>query len=317
MRLFAVLPSLLLAVSGCSAAVVDDDAEDVETTGAMAHGNVTVERMASFGTATPGLRTYISARFVRLSGLDVQTAESLVGSAARLDPAAPLGCQWHEIMAPSASAEAIEGSIELLDVGDILLRAGATVTPLAARAFPDVGDLVFGVVYTSRDHSTALPAATTYSIETSGSVFVDGFSMQVEAPDALDGVRFSQPALGPDTQPLEGGDITLVMGEGLTIQWEPGSPSSGDRIYVDVASVDDEPGVAGLRCVFDDRGVGVVPAPITKLAASGEIEIAIHRHRLVTAKPSGIDEAVVDFDFAVAARALLTEAGLTEAGLTE
>jgi hypothetical protein len=307
MRLLAVLSSLLLAASGCSAAVVDDDSEDVETTEAMAHGNVGVERVVSYGTASAGPRTYVSARFVRLFGLDIETAESLVGSAARLDPDAPLGCTWHEGVASGASPEAIDGSIELLDVGDIVLRAGSTATPLAARAFPDVGDLVSGVVYTSRDHSAVLPAAATYSIETSGSVFVDGFTIQVDAPDGLQGVRLSQTTAGPDDQPFEAGDITVVMGEGLTIRWDPGSPSLGDRIYVDVTPVDDEPGATGLRCVFDDRGAGIVPDPVSKLQAGGEIEIAVHRHRLVTAKPSGIDQAVVDFDFAVTARALLTE----------
>ncbi len=312
MRLLAVLSSLLLPVIGCSAAVVDEDVEDVETTEAMAYGDVAVERTESYGPGTAGLRTYVSARFVRLSGLDVQTAESVVGSAARLDPNVPLGCSWHEGTAPDAAPDAIEGSIELLDVGDILLRAGSTATPLVARAFPDVGDLVSGVVYTSRDHRTALPAATTYSIEASGSVFVDGFSIQVEAPEALERVRLSQPTVGLEAQLFDAGDITVVMGEELTIGWEPGSPSSGDRIYVDVALVDDEPGAGRLLCVFDDQGTGVVPAavvsaPVGKLAAGGEIEIAVHRHRLVTAKPSGIDEAVVDFDFVVMARALLTD----------
>ncbi|MBW2457310.1 MAG: hypothetical protein JRI68_22570 [Deltaproteobacteria bacterium] len=307
MRLFAVLSSLVLAATGCSAAVVDDDGEDVEAAEALAHGSVAVEQTISYGTATPGVRTYVSARFVRLSGLDVQTAESVVGSAARLDPDAPLGCAWYEGQPSSAFPEAIDGSIELLDVGDIFLRAGSTATPLVARAFPDVGELVSGVVYTSRGHDISLPAATTYSIETSGSDFVDGFSMQVEAPEGLEGVRLSQPAVGIEAQPFDSAELTVVVGEGLTLVWEPGSPSAGDRIYVDVGTVDDEPAAGRLRCVFDDQGTGMLPAPAGKLQAGGEIEIAVHRHRLVTAKPSGIDEAVVDFDFAVTARALLTE----------
>src|SRR6202041_1916014 len=65
------------------------------------------------------------------------------------------------------------GSIELIDVGDVTLRAGADAMPLAARAFPDVGELVSGVFYTSRDTASELPAGPTYTVEGTGSAFVD------------------------------------------------------------------------------------------------------------------------------------------------
>jgi hypothetical protein len=295
----------LLLATGCTVAVVDEGtaADEDETT--TAQGNVSVERVVALGEGTVG-RTHVSARFVRVSGgIDQRTAERVVGSA-RLEQDAAVGCSWQQ--APATATPNAEGSIELLDVGEIVVRAGTRALPLAARAFPDVGDLVSGVVYTSRDHSSELPEASTYSIETSGSPLVEGFSVQVEAPSTPVGVFVSQPSLvrlGIERLPLEA-EFTLSTGEELLVGWDAGRPSLGDRIYLDLVAAEQG---QQLRCVFEDDGEGVVPAQLNGFAAGAQIDIALHRHRrTMVRRASGvIDEAVVDFDFAVAARAMTNE----------
>jgi hypothetical protein len=312
MRLLS-LAVLLLTGAGCSLAVEEGGAGEIEGT-SVVQGNVSVERTDAVGSGTSS-RTHVSARFVRVSGgIDQQTAERVVGSALPLDLDAPEGCAWQEPI-DSAPAAANDGSIELLDLGDIVVRAGSRTILLATRAFPDVGDLVSGVVYTSRDHSTELPEASTYSIDTAS------FSVEVDAPAMPTGVFVSQPSLsrlGVDRLFLDGSELPLTAGEDLVVGWEPGSASQGDRVYLELATYDDQGGASVLRCVFEDDGLGLVPASFNVVSPGSDVDLAVHRHRRASVSKSAlsksapgpsasIDDAVVVFDFAVAARAAMVE----------
>jgi hypothetical protein len=325
MRLLAIGQLSLLVATGCSATVADS-ADEVDAE-AGARGSVSVEQVVQHGAAGPAMRTRVSARFVRVSGgLDHGTADQVVGSQGRPMADLGLGCQWEESVARSAStlsdpSLASEGSIELLDVGDIVLRAGAQIMPLAARAFPDVGDLVSGVVYTSRGGDGALPLAGTYLIETTGSPLVDGFSMRVDAPDAPTGVRFAQ---GADVVALDASDLVLVSGEPLALSWDTDARSAqgarsaggdavkdaGDKIVVEMTQLGSE--ASTLVCAFDDVGNGVVPASQLVFPSGADVDVSVHRHRRMSVPASqlnarSIDGAVVEFDFAVTARAAVAE----------
>jgi hypothetical protein len=324
MRLLAIGQLSLLVATGCSATVADS-ADEVDAESG-ARGSVSVEQVVQHGAAGPAMRTRVSARFVRVSGgLDHGTADQVVGSQGRPMADLGLGCQWEESVARSAStlsddpSLASEGSIELLDVGDIVLRAGAQIMPLAARAFPDVGDLVSGVVYTSRGDDGALPLAGTYLIETTGSPLVDGFSMRVDAPDAPTGVRFAQ---GADVVALDASDLVLVAGEPLALSWDterargdaPFKDSvfkdSGDKIVVEMTQLGSE--ASTLVCAFEDVGHAAVPASQLIFAPGTEVDVSVHRHRRMSVPASqlnarSIDGAVVEFDFAVTARAAVAE----------
>ncbi|MBI4705748.1 MAG: hypothetical protein HY744_32040 [Deltaproteobacteria bacterium] len=302
-----VLSPPLLAVAGCTATVVEEG-DGGESAALAAQGSVAVERIeAVFGGASQ-VRARVSAHFMRVGGLAQDVAERVLGSPLEL----PAGgtCAWRE--PPGAAQvpppEAAAGSIELLDVGDMVLRAGASTTPLAARAFPDVGEIVSGVVYTSRDDSAELPVGTTYLFETSGSALVEGFSMQLEAPDAPEG-------LGVAGRPVAGDVPSVGAGQPVALRWTAGRPAAGDRIYVDVTGVERGAEARGLvpaqertlRCSFEDGGAAELPARFAVWPAAQEIEIAVHRWRRLVLKPSAIDSAVVDFDFAVTVRAAVVE----------
>ncbi len=295
MRLLAAF-TLLAMAAGCSATVVDDAAD--EPADASIHGVVVVERTVVLATAPPFARSDVYARFLRVSGgLDAATASEVVGAAA-VDAGAPLGCSARDALASPVAVG--DGAIELLDVGDMVLHVvdGDTTrsVPLAARAFPDVGELVSGVVYTSRDDSAALPAGGSYIIETSGSAWMDGFAIQVDAPGELVGLRLAGLLADED-------DLVVDAGEPLAIAWEAGAVD--DRIVVDVSPVDD--GAAAFRCVFEDRGKGTVPTSFMAFAAGSELDVIVHRVRETSIKLPGVDEAVVDFDYAVLARVAVGE----------
>jgi hypothetical protein len=294
--------TFVLLSAGCSANVVDDG-EAGEIAEATTHGSVSVERTASLGgpAGAGEVQSHVSARFMRISGnLDPELAERMVGAPKALPGAGT--CDWLEIAgAAPLPPNAADGSIELLDVGDILLHAEAHTTQLAARAFPDVGDIVSGVVYTSRDGTSGIADGHTYLIETTGSDFVDGFSMRVEAPMVPTGIVVEQFALDSETADS--------AKDGLQLRWHAGNPKAGDQIYVDIsgalttgetASTDEASRT--LRCTFTDSGTAQIPARFAAGLPDGELDIALHRLRRTIIGLTAIDEAVVDFDFAVTTR---------------
>jgi hypothetical protein len=257
----------------------------------------------------------VSAKFMRLSApADPALAERVVGS--RLDLPAVGACRpmagpeyGGAAAAPfpraGQAADRAQGSIELIDVGDITLRAGADAMPLAARAFPDVGELVSGVFYTSRDTARELPSGATYTVEGTGSAFVDRFSVEADAPPALADVRVDDAALG------EG--VTLGEDTAATLRWRAPegreAARRGDIVFVDVSAQSG----AQVRCVFQDDGRGVLPAWVLRPATLGSlpatVTLAVHRVRERSFLASGLDAGEVRFDLAVLGRATVTRSG--------
>lgn len=296
-------PVALIALAGCSATVVDEAGEvDVTTTGALA-----VERLVSFDP-DESPRSRVSARFLRVRGqMDPDDASRLVGTASDSGIAAPLVPGCAPVQAPAAVDVSAPARVELLDVGEVVLLhddVPRDSTPdalrLAARAFPDVGDLVSGVVYTSRDDSVDVPVGGRYLVATSGSPWLDAFSASVEAPEALAGLQIG----GRDVDEPLTAELALELGAPLALRWDAGTPA--DVIYLDVRPAD---GGATMRCVFGDVGEAEVPAAILG-ASAGAIELSLHRHRraeLAAALAAGLEEASIEFDFAVTLGATLVE----------
>jgi hypothetical protein len=286
--------ALSLLAAGCSATVVDDpQTEGVDV--ASVHGSIAVERVVQLEPDAEQGR--VSARFLRVTGLDVDSAERLVGRVPILDTP---GCAWVDPGATPPPATPRGASIELVDVGEIVVRVldpgESAVLPLAPRAFPDVGELVSGVVYTSRDETTALPAQATYLIETSGSHLVDGFVVQVDAPAAPTGVRIGG-------LPLDAGEI--ASGEAIGLEWDRGA--AGDHVYVDLSMTDDET-LGVVHCAFPDEGSAEVPAALVSFPPGAVLSVTLHRHRRTTVQlDGGVDQAVVDFDFVVASRIVVAD----------
>jgi hypothetical protein len=272
---------------GCSAPVVDDVAD---ASGAMTEGVVVVERMVGGDGAA---QTSVSAKFMRLSApVDPELAERVVGT--KLDLPAPGTCR------PSTPAtvrtRGARGSIELMNVGDLLVRGGRARMPLAVRAFPDVGDLVSGMFYTSEDTASDLPAGATYTLEGTGAGLVDRFAVEVEAPASLEDVR------------INGGTLAdgLIVDEGspVSVRWRApeGLPTGGDVILVDVSG---DSG-ASVRCAFQDDGHGVLPAWVVGSGASvGSATLTVHRLRQRAFASPGVDTGEVRFDLGVMGRIVM------------
>jgi hypothetical protein len=278
-----------LAALGCSAPVIDDTAD---ANGAVTQGMVLVERSAAEGAAP---QTNVSAKFMRLpAAADPELAERVVGSPFDRPPAG--SCQALGASADEPSGLGAAGPIELLDAGDVTVRTGLLEMPLAARAFPDVGDLVFGVFYTSRDAASELPAPARYVFESSGSGLLERFSFEVEAP------------YGPEEVQI--GDVDLaesaLLEEGVSavVRWRaPETSQADDRVYVDVIAASG----AAVRCAFADTGRGVIPGSALRAQTLGplpaSVDVAVRRVREVPFVAPGMDLGEARFDLSVIGRA--------------
>jgi hypothetical protein len=290
------LAASMVILAGCSAVVDDvpgDGAQDQETA---VRASVSIQRTETVNGTSQGLRTHVAARFLRATGA-LDAAERVVdGGIIAAD--APAGCAWREDAADASAPSAVggDGMVELLDVGEIVLHAsreyGASTMALAPRAFPDVGGLVSGVVYTSRDGRRDLPDAATYLFEVSGSSALDGVRLEADAPSAPEQVRLGEVDIG-------GADLMLRAGETVELGWL-GSADDEDRIVVTVDEADGQ----AFVCVFEDDGAAEIPGSFVAFEPGAELDVMVHRHRRASLDVTGTDyDAVVDFDFAVAAQA--------------
>ena len=297
-------PSLLLALldAGCSAPVVDDVAD---ASSGLTEGVVLVERVVATDGAA---QTNVSAKFMRLSvASDVEMAEHIVGS--RLDLPRLGACMRLPSSGAGEKATSLASlsPIELVDVGDVTMRVKASTTmvspapavPLALRAFPDVGDLVSGVFYTSPDAASDLPAGEAYVVDWSGSSSIDRSSIEADAPAMPEDVRVGGAAL------TDG--ITLEDGVALPVRWRSGDPAKGDLIFIDVSG----PSGAAVRCSFKDSGEALVPGALLRSSPLGghgaTATLAFHRVRRRGFAPSfaGLDAGEIRFDLSVVGRAVL------------
>jgi len=291
-----LLAALGVVVGGCSAPVVDDVQG---ATGSTTKAIVLVERSASEGG---GVQTNVSAKFMRLSAAaDADVAERVVGGS-WLELPLPGECSMMLGGAEETPPLAGLGSIELLDVGDLSIQAGKTRFPLATRAFPDVGDLVSGVFYTSRDASRDLPAPARYVLENSGSATLEHFAIEADAPSAPEAVRVGDVAL------VDG--VTLEEGNATVIRWQAGGTNAdnhktGDLVYVDLTA----PSGTGVRCTFNDAGEGTLPASVltNKIwgASPASAALSVHRIRQGRFAVAGIDTTELRFDLSIVGRATI------------
>jgi hypothetical protein len=278
----------LLGMVGCTD-VVEDPLPDGGA-GTTTQAVIVVERVERDGKVA---QSNISAKFLRVPlTADADVVESIVGSELDLPP---IG-ECMRVADSDSAAPAPQPAIDLFDVGDITIRTSSGSITLAARAFPDVGDRVSGVFYTSPDAASDLPVPGKYVLESSGAMPVDRFAIEAEAPPAPMQVTIGGHPLSDS--------IELTAGEAIEVRWRTDAPSEAsedDEAYVEIVA---ENGVA-TRCAFDDRGRAVLPASMLRDAGFGRLPIAatfaLHRVRQGTFRVPGIDLGEIRFDMSVIA----------------
>ncbi len=232
----------------------------------------------------------------------------------------------------SRGFEGVRGGLELLDVGDVILRVrdassdqgdGARADLwLAPRAFPDVGEVVSGVFYTSPDASQPIPVPARYAVSGTGSSSADPFVLELSAPAALDGLTIDGASVSPPRAPAEPGlepaptEHALVArpGRDLVLAWSPAVGAS-DLVYVDIG------GAEPHRCTFIDDGHAILPGALIDAdprAPASELQLSVHRFRelresIATSEPRASGDepatALVRFDLGRTVRLDLSATG--------
>jgi hypothetical protein len=276
----AALSAIAFAL-GCSGTVVSASDASTSTTQAM----LSVERTATAGDPAGPARAHASAYFLRLqAGADPILAARLVG-AMNVLPA--IGqCEAVGVLSDQAMPLATLGPVDLVDVGEVGLEASNTRATLAARAFPDVADLVSGVVYTTRDLvADPLPDHGTYTFRIAGSNTVLATTLEARAPGPAGNLWVAGVPLRSETLALRRGD--------LSIRWEPAAGT--DQVYIELASMEDGP-LDRVRCAFANDGQAVIAASALPKAAAQSISIHLVRREGVAAP--GLDGGWIRFDLA-------------------
>jgi hypothetical protein len=265
-------------LAGCSAELEQYNA-DADT--GSTHALIQIQRSVSVdGTSAP--RAEALAGFVRVPA---DTESSSVYELLGFETALPdVGqCRVHQ-GEREATPSPVDGRVELLEAGDVLVGTGGAETTLAPHAFPTVSNLVSGVVYTTRDRSSAvLPAASSYSIRTTGGLNVPGLDVSRHAPQELSAVTVGGVALSDVTQ--------ISLKDPVDLTWAVGSP--GDRVVAEMATAD---GSIVAACTFrDDAGAGTVPGGT--LPETGPGRLSLHRVRNAAFSAPGLDTGEIGFDF--------------------
>jgi hypothetical protein len=267
---------------GCSGNVVSGSDASTATTQAL----LSVEGATQAGDLTGIAGVHASAYFFRLqAGADPGLATRVIGTTLALPP---LGqCAAVELVSDDGLGLGPVGPVDLVDVGQVALQGPRTRAVLAARAFPDVVDLVSGVVYTTRDPvADPVRVPGVYAFHVSGSPSVPSMSLEGRAPGTADGLYVGGLSLGSEPLALSRGDLTL--------SWRP-NPYA-DAIYVELASLEDGP-LERLRCTFTADGPGLIPAAALPKASSQSLTVhALHRESIAA---PGLDGGEMRFDLAV------------------
>lgn len=331
MRAVFMLASVAFAAGCAPASERGGDASTEARTEAEAatfriDGVVAVERVRT----DDGAQTSVGAKFMRHAAPVTRgpggaeegaaAAERLVGS--RLLLPASGEClsvsELEDADALPAEGASFDGDaeIELIDVGDVALvtdlpiatpvDASTAIGPearqpyvvrLAPRAFPDVGELVSGVFYTSPDLTAPLPAPGQYAIEGTGAALASAFQLQAEAPAEPADVAIDGRDLARGAEATARADVLVTWGAAPPVTGE----RTADRIYVDIQAHDGQL----HRCAFEDSGSAIVPGA---LITEPSVAVAVHRLRETSSAldPDAVDDeagrVLVRFDLAVVGR---------------
>jgi hypothetical protein len=277
----------VLIISVCAAACSSssvDDGRTAEHIPSLTHAVVTMQRSTATNSSQPDQANVLVSVLRVPVTLDSRGVTRLLG----LTPAYPDPgqCERVDYARPTTNAIVPLQHVELLDVGDVTLIAGASRSLLVRQAFPTISDFMSGVVYTTRDLSSSMvPPSSAYTVIGRGGTGLPGFVIQTNAPRELSGIAIDGLELGSVTR--------LTRGGGVDITWVPGDPH--DKILVELTSPDRP---STVTCAFDDTtGHGYLTSDV--LLSRGTLRVEIHRVRAATPTTANLDRTSVSFDYSV------------------
>lgn len=272
---------------GCTGEVSDGADADTSST----HALLVVEQSTPIDEAETG-RSHASVWFLRVADeQDLPSATKLVAEPRELPALGACAVVGND--EPELPAEM--SPVELAFAGDVHMRMGAEATPLTLRFFPDVANLVSGVVYTLQDQDDLfVPRDALITVTASGDSELEPVEASASPPPLPTGLAL-------EGQPLSSMQVEVPRGLPLSLSWTPGG--EGDIIFVDVAPIPAVPSER-VRCAFLDNGSGKIPT--MAIPETAEMRLSIHRTRDVPLRSVERIEGLARFDLAVTTRVMLS-----------
>jgi len=257
-------------------------------------GVLFVEQVQGAGAAAQA-----GARFLRVVGVEAESVSELVGAPAWPLPRLPAAgstagvgrCVERQAVAREGQGLDAAPEVRLLDVGPIEVAAGDAALHLTPRRFPDLWNVVSGVLY---GVDSALPTGPwRFSGAGNATVGVGAFDVSMASPEPLEGVTLDEQALGAD-------GLTLSRRGPFAVRWQrPVHAEEGDVVTVVFA------GTGELRCALRDEGLLDLDAASADRAREMLREggaVSVHRLRARAFSASGLDTGALVFDLSVRAR---------------
>jgi hypothetical protein len=276
------LASVIFASAACSCS--GDDNRYTEVIPTETHAVVQLQRSKSTNATVADQANALVSVLRVPATLDSRNVVRLVGLSSNSPE--PGQCERVDYTRSATEATVPVQHVEMLDVGDVTLVAGGQTSPLARQAFPTVTDFMAGVVYTTRDLSSApLPPVASYSILARGAAKIQAFRIDATAPEDVTNVKIEGVDLAEVTR--------LVRGEGVDLTWNPGH--IGDRLVVEIKNPSRP---SDINCAFKDtEGRGHLPADV--LISSGIVRLELHRLRTTLSNTRGLDRSQIEFDYSL------------------
>lgn len=251
---------------------------------ARATGMLFVERVE--GGGSPGVQ--VGARFLRMVGVSDEALPDLVGTPV----VPPAGRCIERGTAGDAAPDPLRAEVRLLDVGTIRVQAEGAQLSMDPRRFPDLWNVVSGVLYGAE---ADLPLGTwRFTAQGAQGLGIGAFDVSAQAPETLAQVRVGEASL-PTTGNLA---LTLARRGVLPIRWL--RTVSDDRISVVFE------GNGMMACGARDEGSldldGAMADRAREIIGTGGT-ISVHRMRSRPFSTQGLDAATLVFDLSVRARA--------------
>jgi hypothetical protein len=242
-----------------------------------------------------GVRTQISARFLRVQeGSDPRVAAELVG--AITEPPSRAGCQPLGSSVPHLALGGLT-PVELARAGDVAVESSNRPTQLTARAYPDVAHLVSGVVYTSPEVASDVPAdATSLTFRVAPGERVPALRVTVPMPRGVDDLRVNG-------LPLREAVAAPLARAPLTFTWS----NDEGKTFLDVAALEAGGGATRWRCVGDREGALALPASVALTASA--LEVTAHRLTVSPFQADALAGGQVQFDTTTSGRLSLSDGG--------
>lgn len=275
-----LLPVLLcLAAAACTGTAYDGsvDAEGPARTEALL--------LVEDGHAPELGAVQVGARFFSVVGFSDDALPELVGT-----PRLPRENACEERALPGHVSG---GEVRLLDVGAVDVRVGPQETRMAPRRFPDLWNVVSGVLYGTEG---AFPAGVwRFSAPGSATSGFGAFEVSAVAPDAVREVTLNDrpTALGP------GAVFALPRSGPLALRWSSHGSSPGDRVAIAFE------GATTIVCGARDEGaLDIDAAWMDRIRdiARGDAQVAVRRVRVRPFTVPGADRARLVFDIGTRAQ---------------